>query len=219
MEPVKQKNDKTTVMPMEEAQLEPPEEVPAKRARVVDAAEHAEMGSSSAASGDGVPARGANAPAEMGWYRVANGDQNPAEEAQGGDEPAAGDEAASGERVMEGRRIRNRRGPRQPTHNEREEHERDHWPPAAWRRFWTASRCVARGHPRSTQPRDMPIVSIDYFHLGATADAELSLEERRQQRKQRGDAEEEEGVPEGAIPALAIHDDASSSIYAFAVSR
>ena len=65
----------------------------------------------------------------------------------------------------------------------------------------------------------MPIVSVDYVYLGASPEDEAKLVEARRQQAERGDAEEEEAVPDGAITAMAIHDSESSAIYAFAVSR
>ena len=156
--------------------------------------------------------------AEMRWYGAAA-----AAGAAAGGEPAAESTGGGGNLdeggVAEGRRLRSRRGPRQPTQAERERHDRDHWPFEAWCRFCVGSRSVAAAHPNSQQQRSQPIVSVDYFYPGASPADDQLIADRRKERAERGEADEEEEVPTGAMTALAVHDSASSAIYAFAVSR
>ena len=110
--------------------------------------------------------------------------------------------------------------PRDPTAEEREAHNRTHWPPRSWCAACTAARCVASPHPASlSTARPYPTIAMDYCYPGAAPADVDAMAARAKARHEKGLPAEEEAVPAGSRTTLVIVDSESKCVYALVVSK
>ena len=150
-----------------------------------------------------------------------NGDVRAGASGDGGAERDAGAEGlGETDDEAEGRPMHGAKAPREPSREEREEHDLTHWPRRPWCKHCVSTGCVASPH-YGGQPKDRskPIISLDYCYPGAKQSDLEALWKRARERYDAGEEAVNDEVPQGSHPAIVLHDSATSSIYAFAVSR
>ena len=97
--------------------------------------------------------------------------------------------------------------PREPTMEEREAHNRTHWPPRSWCPACTSARCVASPHRASASTaRPFPTVAMDYCYPGAKQTDLDAMAARTKERHERNLPAEEDAIPEGSRPTLVMAD-------------